>query len=336
MKKLLLIPALVSALMSSDYDYELTPLIGYNYAGSDLQQRNATVGGAEMLFKNIGEYIHPELSAFYSNSDFKHSDASTNIYNVALNGVYEFEKVGVLIPSIKAGIGYETMNIHPDGDNDGAYVDAGVAVKYPFYKDVALKLEAIYNMNDTIGRNDDNIAIFAGITIPFGYSKPAPVATEEVIVVETPTAIAVIIIDADNDGVDDAIDQCLNTPAGYVVDELGCLQKVNLDINYEFDSDVIHSESIPNVQAFADFLEVNPEHKTLIVGHTDSKGAASYNMKLSERRALSVEKMLVKMGINTDRIETKGLGESDPLVSNKTSAGRAQNRRINARLLVTE
>jgi OOP family OmpA-OmpF porin len=65
-----------------------------------------------------------------------------------------------------------------------------------------------------------------------------------------------------------------------------------------------------------------------VTGHTDSAGASDYNRKLSERRAEAVKAYLVSRGLSGDRIVTKGAGDAQPVASNKTAAGRAQNRRV--------
>lgn len=65
-----------------------------------------------------------------------------------------------------------------------------------------------------------------------------------------------------------------------------------------------------------------------VTGHTDSTGASEYNRKLSERRAEAVKVYLVSKGLNGDRIVTKGVGDAQPVASNKTAAGRSQNRRV--------
>ncbi|MBI3778018.1 MAG: OmpA family protein [Gammaproteobacteria bacterium] len=65
-----------------------------------------------------------------------------------------------------------------------------------------------------------------------------------------------------------------------------------------------------------------------VTGHTDSAGASDYNRKLSERRAEAVKAYLVSKGLSGDRIVTKGAGDSEPVASNKTAAGRTQNRRV--------
>lgn len=65
-----------------------------------------------------------------------------------------------------------------------------------------------------------------------------------------------------------------------------------------------------------------------VTGHTDSTGAKAFNRTLSERRADSVKTYLVQKGLNGERIVTQGRGDSQPVASNKTATGRAQNRRV--------
>ena len=75
-------------------------------------------------------------------------------------------------------------------------------------------------------------------------------------------------------------------------------------------------------------LEANPDLLVRVVGHADSTGAEEYNLALSLRRAESVRKHLAEHGISMTRMDASGRGESEPLVSNKTRAGRAVNRRV--------
>lgn len=65
-----------------------------------------------------------------------------------------------------------------------------------------------------------------------------------------------------------------------------------------------------------------------VTGFTSSTGTAAYNQKLSERRAASVKSYLVSKGVNGDKIVTRGMGERQPVASNKTKEGRAKNRRV--------
>ena len=70
----------------------------------------------------------------------------------------------------------------------------------------------------------------------------------------------------------------------------------------------------------------------IVAGHTDSVGTDAYNMKLSKRRAESVRNYLASHGIAGDRIRVEAFGESQPVASNDTADGRAQNRRVELHL----
>ena len=152
----------------------------------------------------------------------------------------------------------------------------------------------------------------------------------------TPTDISVDAngcpYDSDNDGVVDYKDKCKNTPLGAKVDVQGCQLQQTLKLNFQRNSDKILKESYPVVKKFAEFLKANPNYKVEITGHTDSRGKAGDNMKLSLKRAQMVKEALVSEGIDASRITTKGRGELDPIATNRTKEGRAKNRRIEVKL----
>jgi len=100
------------------------------------------------------------------------------------------------------------------------------------------------------------------------------------------------------------------------------------DILFATDSTAVRADLRRDLQALAGNLQAYPKSSVSIIGHTDNVGDASYNRDLSNRRAYSVESVLVDSGISNSRIQAFGRGEQDPLASNLTSEGRAQNRRV--------
>ena len=86
----------------------------------------------------------------------------------------------------------------------------------------------------------------------------------------------------------------------------------------------------------ADVLVDNPDNNINIYGHTDSKGADSYNLSLSERRAGAVKSYLSAKGVPSSRMIAMGVGEADPIASNDNEAGRAQNRRVEFAITANE
>lgn len=87
-------------------------------------------------------------------------------------------------------------------------------------------------------------------------------------------------------------------------------------------------ESMPAMQDLYDLMNENPEIRIRITGHTDNVGSDEANQKLSEGRANSVRDDLIRRGIAPERIEAEGKGESQPITTNDTEEGRAQNRRV--------
>jgi OmpA-OmpF porin, OOP family len=99
-------------------------------------------------------------------------------------------------------------------------------------------------------------------------------------------------------------------------------------INFDFNSDKIREESKPTLDKVAALLKENSDWRVLIEGHTDNIGGESFNRTLSEKRAAAVRNYLTGGGIAAARLGSAGLGFSQPVATNDTEAGRAQNRRV--------
>ncbi len=91
-----------------------------------------------------------------------------------------------------------------------------------------------------------------------------------------------------------------------------------------------------DLQILYDFLVENPKIRVLITGHTDDQGSDKYNQTLSEGRSASVKAVMVERGIDADRMETNGMGESQPIDTNSTAEGRQNNRRVEVTVLNEE
>jgi len=104
------------------------------------------------------------------------------------------------------------------------------------------------------------------------------------------------------------------------------------DLTFDVNSATIRSGLLPEIARVAQVLQKYPQTTILVEGHTDSTGSAEYNQKLSERRAESVQKELVRNGIPQSRITTQGFGKNRPVAGNNTAEGRAKNRRVEIRI----
>ncbi|BAU52404.1 OmpA family protein [Mucilaginibacter gotjawali] len=155
--------------------------------------------------------------------------------------------------------------------------------------------------------------------------------------------------DDDMDGVANKYDKCPNTPSNTVVDGAGCPLVVPARIihekvivteedrkvvgeairNLEFDlgKATIKERSFPTLDRVAGLL-VQKNFSLKLAGHTDNSGSMSLNLALSKDRAEAVKAYLVSKGANASTIEATGYGPNQPIATNKTAAGRQQNRRV--------
>jgi len=140
-------------------------------------------------------------------------------------------------------------------------------------------------------------------------------------------------IDSDGDGIADSQDKCVNTSKDFVVDGYGCPQTATLEVFFKTDRFEVTDDLIHDLQNFALFLKENKGYNVIIYGYTDSSGNATANKILSQKRANSVKEALTRYGINSGRLKAVGRGKENPIGDNKTSVGRAQNRRIEVELI---
>jgi outer membrane protein OmpA-like peptidoglycan-associated protein/tetratricopeptide (TPR) repeat protein len=105
------------------------------------------------------------------------------------------------------------------------------------------------------------------------------------------------------------------------------------NIFFDFDKTDLKSESEVELRKLIDMLNKNTRMKIEISGHTDNKGTADYNQKLSENRAKAVYNYLIEKGIDKNRLSYKGYGLSKPIDTNDTEEGRANNRRTEFKVI---
>ncbi len=139
-------------------------------------------------------------------------------------------------------------------------------------------------------------------------------------------------VDNDGDGLLDDVDPCPNDATNKCGIQTETEEEIVIldQIQFEYNRDVIKPVSFPILDSVADVLKTRPRIRKLeIQGHTDAHGDDAFNMDLSQRRANAVRAYLVdKHGIDASRLEAKGYGETKPIASNRSPAGRAKNRRV--------
>lgn len=147
--------------------------------------------------------------------------------------------------------------------------------------------------------------------------------------------------DTDGDGVIDLIDRCVKVkgpasnygcPVLPTVEIMSELNQYGRTILFDYDKWSFKKESYAVLQPMTTILKEYPDADFIIEGHTDSDGSDAYNQVLSEKRANAVRDYFVTNGINPSRLTTKAFGESKPVDTNDTAAGKANNRRTEVKL----
>ena len=367
MKKTIISTLLCSSILfaaNSDYNYEITPMIGASTSEGNLDLKNQKNYGIS-IGRNLDDHLFDqvELGILRSNNtDYENSSEKTKITRFFANVIKEYEFSDKTSFYSLAGLGYENYSNNLFNNDDDGFANYGLGVKYKLSDTVALKAD-IRHLITFEGNN--NLLYTMGLGIAFGPKakphvkqkeepkmmeekvKPQMVVQEVVmdgdkdgvldkndICPQTPMGVKVNTkgceLDSDMDGIVDSADQCPNTPKDVIVDNSGCAVMVNLHINFDFDSSTINNAYESKIEKFAAFMKKFPNLNAKIEAHTDSKGSLKYNEKLSQRRANAAVKALSDLNIDPSRLEAVGQGESKPIASNKTDEGRAKNRRVEA------
>ncbi len=147
--------------------------------------------------------------------------------------------------------------------------------------------------------------------------------------------------DADGDGVADSDDACANTPAGMRVDVRGCLllfeegatRMVLAGVTFVAGGAELTPEARLVLDRVAESLTADPTLRVEIGAHTDDTGYRPYTLSLSQTRAAGVRRYLIERGVAAERLVARGYGPDEPVASNETPEGRAQNQRVELRRL---
>ena len=217
---------------------------------------------------------------------------------------------------------------------DGAQLHYGAALEYGWRNGFAVRA-------GLDGYDTDTAVATLSLLKRFGKSRAAvePKAAEPVEAAPAEAAVAAPVVvqpsDGDNDGVIDSADKCPETRAGAPVDADGCeiTQVVLEGVNFELNSAELTSTSFVKLDEAVAALKKYPDLRVEVQAHTDNSGEAAYNQYLSDQRAKTVRDYLVSQGIAADRLEAKGYGETAPMADNATREGRAQNRRVELKVI---
>lgn len=349
--------ALSSEVFADNHNWELTGGVGRYGFDSD---RN--IDDASAVNLGLGYVLDKSWTIEGVVSDFETELDNTSLdidgRHYRLDALYHLSQWGDWKPFVAMGIG----DVEFDPDNfssaDETQLNLGLGVKRLLSH--AWQLRGDARAFHSLDEEDTDYGVNLSLSYLFGSApapatakpEPAPTAgdSDGDGVVDTadacpgtPAGVAVNAqgcpLDSDGDGVYDYQDQCPDTAATLKVDARGCAKTltetvaIDLKVNFDTNSAVVKESYFDEIKRVADFMGQYLDTVVTVEGHTDDRGAASYNEALSQRRADSVRKVLIeRMGISADRVKAVGYGEAQPSADNSTREGRLANRRVVAKV----
>lgn len=214
-----------------------------------------------------------------------------------------------------AGPHYEDFD---NGSQAGGHI--GFGARYHLTDDWAL----IGEVQGLFGFDDSTTDFIASVGLQYFFGSQAA------------SVSAATFADDDQDGVANDVDKCPGTPLNHSVDAYGCTRFYEqaivkqVSVLFAHDDATVPASAYRSVADIADFMNEHPQLQVVIEGHTSLVGSATYNQRLSERRANAVRQLLIeRYNIPAERVNAVGYGESRPLIEPETSVeDAAKNRRI--------
>ncbi|MEZ8542988.1 OmpA family protein [Vibrio splendidus] len=208
------------------------------------------------------------------------------------------------------------------GGEDDVVLSAGIGVEKQLSSDWALRVEYQYfdDFDDNYVQDLNSNLLSVGVSYNFGTGNTTASAAAA-------TASAVAVTQAPSEPI---------TEPAVVVEEKTAVIVTKAQTEsfsqgmFETNSTELSTDGKIALMPLVEVLKAHPQSSVDVVGHTDSTGAAEYNMMISKKRAAAVAAYIEEQGIEADRITASGEGEENPIASNDTAEGRAQNRRVDA------
>jgi outer membrane protein OmpA-like peptidoglycan-associated protein len=311
----------------------LAPLAQYDFLDKS-RIANNHAGFQVGLGYDFAPHMAAELAV--SNGSFRIPSLGTHehLTAVAIDGLYKFLPVTALVrPFVLVGTGGMTDSVGPHApNNDGWMAEAGGgalmalgsqagSTRFQLRAEVKYRREFIQNV-EFIPNNPGDIIAGIGFQWMFGAKTPPPPPVTR----ELPPPPA-----AEPPPPPPPPPEPCHAPAGFQVDANCKIIEQKLvvrAVDFEFNSLRLTAPARDTLDEVSAALMKQPEMQVEIQGYTDSIGTDAYNLGLSQKRADAVKEYLVSKGLSSSTLTAKGYGKADPIASNSTKEGRAQNRRV--------
>lgn len=269
---------------------------------------------------------------------FRLADQKLSNRSLSILYFWRFLPEAKIHPVIGLGLGFsQVKHFFQTGKMDSALYSLRAGVEYELNQemDLAFHLDhfSIFKNQPT----EPNAHVLAP-TLKFVRYFGNPPAAMPAQASPVASAKASVDRDSDGDGVMDSKDKCPGTASGVSVNELGCAQKqsfeLRLDVKFRSGTAQLADAQDEQLGALARILAENDDLTVEIQGHTDSVGGKALNQKLSQARADTVRNRLMqKFKVEGPRLKAVGYGSSQPVDTNNNPSGRANNRRVTAKVI---
>ena len=267
--------------------------------------------GIELSSDFLGDY----KTSFTKNGTT--SQFSDPIIAISLTPMYRLAVQQEFDVFFKAGPAYISH-----GGEDDVVLSAGIGLEKQLSSDWAVRVEYQYfdDFDDNYVQDLNSNLLSVGVSYNFGTGNTTASAAAA-------TASAVAVTQAPSEPI---------TEPAVVVEEKTTVVVTKAQTEsysqemFATNSTELSTDGKIALMPLVEVLKAHPQSSVDVVGHTDSTGSAEYNMMISKKRAAAVAAYIEEQGIEADRITASGEGEENPIASNDTAEGRAQNRRVDA------
>ncbi|CDU03437.1 outer membrane protein OmpA [Vibrio coralliirubri] len=266
--------------------------------------------GIELSSDFLGDY----KTSFTKNGTT--SQFSDPIIAISLTPMYRLAVQQEFDVFVKAGPAYISH-----GGEDDVVLSAGIGLEKQLSSDWAVRVEYQYfdDFDDNYVQDLNSNLLSVGVSYNFGTGNTtasAAAATASAAVTQAPS-------------------EPITEPAVVAEEKTTVVVTKAQTESYSQEMFATNSTELSTdgkiaLMPLVEVLKAHPQSTVQVVGHTDSTGAAEYNMMISKKRAAAVAAYIEEQGIEADRISASGEGEENPIASNDTEEGRAQNRRVDA------
>lgn len=316
-----------------------TLFVGWDYSARWSIEATFESLGAARLVQNDGLNLTPAAG----NIDYESIGLSGLAYFYNRQGVDGlFERTGLAL-FVGGGIGAlnTTSGNLPIRQLEDAQLTVTAGAEYGFPGGLAGRVQLV-------GHDRDALAFTLRLLYRFGQgvtrervepdpAVPTVIETPAVIVepVAPPEPVQAVVLDSDNDGVPDELDNCPGSVSGSPVNDTGCaVFNGRIDgVTFASGSDRLTANARNVLDDAAAQLLLYPQVRVAIMAHTDNSGSSDANRALSKKRAVAVARYLIARGVDRQRLQPEAYGETRPIASNADAMGRELNRRVEFRTL---